>query len=176
MKALAMNRITLARGLNPRRDARLLAQRLPTVIDTEDENEEMLAAIWELMKKGEDKLSAEELPLLELMSVLVERFEEEHYPIPDSPPHRILQHLMESRNAKQADLVPILGGRGRVLELVNGKRAILADCAFSVTAIAVRHLQRRASSASLPWRVDYLARMSSDARHDSLSNGAAKRR
>lgn len=33
------------------------------------------------MKKGEAKLSAEELALLELMSVLVERFEEEHYPI-----------------------------------------------------------------------------------------------
>jgi HTH-type transcriptional regulator/antitoxin HigA len=105
-------------------DARLLAQRLPTVIRTEEENEEMLAAMWELMRKGEDKLSAEELALLELMSVLVERFEEEHYPIPDSPPHRILQHLMESRDAKQADLVPILGGRGRVSELVNGKRAI----------------------------------------------------
>jgi len=124
MKTAAMNRTSAKRGLNPRRYARLLAQRLPTVIRTEEENEEMLAAIWELMKKGEDKLSAEELALLELMSVLVERFEEEHYPIPDSPPHRILQHLMESRNAKQADLVPILGGRGRVSELVNGKRAI----------------------------------------------------
>lgn len=84
----------------------------------------MLAASWELMKKGEEKLSAEELAFLELMSVLVERFEEEHYPIPDSPPHRILQHLMESRNTRQAELVPILGGRGRVSELVNGKRAI----------------------------------------------------
>ena len=124
MKTVGMNRTSVARGLNPRRYARLLSQRLPTVIRTEDENEEMLAAIWELMKKGEDKLSAEELALLELMSVLVERFEEEHYPIPDSPPHRILQHLMESRNAKQADLVPILGGRGRVSELVNGKRSI----------------------------------------------------
>ena len=84
----------------------------------------MLAAIWDLMKKGEANLSAEELALLELMSVLVERFEEERYPIPDSPAHQILQHLMESRNAKRADLVPILGGRGRVSELVNGKRAI----------------------------------------------------
>jgi HTH-type transcriptional regulator / antitoxin HigA len=119
-----MNRTSAARKLNPQRYARLLAKQLPTVIRTEEENEEMLAAIWELMKKGEDKLSAEELALLELMSVLVERFEEEHYQIPDSPPHQILQHLMESRNAKQADLVPILGGRGRVSELVNGKRAI----------------------------------------------------
>jgi HTH-type transcriptional regulator/antitoxin HigA len=124
MKTAVMNRTGAARSLNPRLYARLLAQRLPTVVRTEKENEEMLAAIWELMRKGEDNLSAEELALLELMSVLVERFEEEHYPIPDSPPHRILQHLMESRNTKQADLVPILGGRGRVSELVNGKRAI----------------------------------------------------
>ncbi len=69
-----MNRIGAARKLNPRRYARLLAQRLPTVIRTEKENEQMLAAIWDLMKKGEDNLSAEELALLELMSVLVERF------------------------------------------------------------------------------------------------------
>ena len=124
MKTTAMSRTRAARRLNPRRYARLLAERLPTVVRTEKENEEMLAAIWALMRKGEDNLSAEELALLELMSVLVERFEEEHYPIPDSPPHRILQHLMETRNAKQADLVPILGGRGRVSELVNGKRAI----------------------------------------------------
>ena len=124
MRVAAMNRVSAARKLNPQRYARLLSRQLPTVIRTEEENEEMLAAIWELMKKGEDKLSAEELALLELMSVLVERFEEEHYQVPDSPPHRILQHLMESRNAKQADLVPILGGRGRVSELVNGKRAI----------------------------------------------------
>jgi HTH-type transcriptional regulator / antitoxin HigA len=124
MRTAAISRTSVGRGLNPRRYARLLAQRLPTVIRTEEENEEMLAAVWELMKKGEDNLSAEELALLELMSVLVERFEEEHYPIPDSPPHRILQHLMESRSTKQADLVPILGGRGRVSELVNGKRAI----------------------------------------------------
>jgi HTH-type transcriptional regulator / antitoxin HigA len=96
MKTVAMNRTSAARGLNARRYARLLSQRLPTVIRTQEENEEMLAAVWELMKKGEDNLSAEEVALLELMSVLVERFEEEHYPIPDSPPHRILQHLMEA--------------------------------------------------------------------------------
>src|SRR5712692_4851777 len=124
MRNIAIKRASTARTINPRRYARLLAQRLPTIIRTEKENEKMLAAIWELMKKGEDNLAAEELALLELMSVLVERFEEEHYPIPDAPPHRILQHLIESRNIKQADLVPILGGRGRVSELVNSKRAI----------------------------------------------------
>jgi HTH-type transcriptional regulator/antitoxin HigA len=124
MRTEATNRASTRRRLDPRRYGRLLAERLPTVIRTEKENEKMLAAIWALMKKGESNLSEEELALLELMSVLVERFEEDHYSIPDSPPHRILRHLMESRNTKLADLVPILGGRGRVSELVNGKRAI----------------------------------------------------
>jgi len=124
MKAAATSRISTRRRLNPRRYGRLLTEQLPVVIQTEKQNEKMLAAIWQLMKKGEENLSAEELALLELMSVLVERYEQERYRIPDSPPHRVLQHLMESRNVKQADLVPILGGRGRVSEVVNGKRAI----------------------------------------------------
>lgn len=117
MKTAATSRISTRRRLNPRRYGRLLTERLPTVIQTGKENEKMLAAIWEMMKQGEENRSAEELALLELMSVLVERYEEERYPIPDSPPHRVLQHLMASRNIKQADLVPILGGRGRVSEV-----------------------------------------------------------
>ncbi|HKA17991.1 MAG TPA: transcriptional regulator [Blastocatellia bacterium] len=140
MKTAATSRISTRRRLNPRRYGRLLTERLPTVIQTGKENEKMLAAIWEMMKQGEENRSAEELALLELMSVLVERYEEERYPIPDSPPHRVLQHLMASRNIKQADLVPILGGRGRVSEVVNGKRAIskaqakaMAEC-FHVSA------------------------------------------
>ena len=57
MKTAAMNRTSATRDLNPRRYARLLSQRLPTVIRTEEENEEMLAAIWELMKK--ERLSSQ---------------------------------------------------------------------------------------------------------------------
>jgi|GEM_PF-4853705 len=58
MKPAATNRTDEALKLNPQCYGRLLAQRLPTVIRTERENEEMLAAIWELMKKGEANLSA----------------------------------------------------------------------------------------------------------------------
>jgi hypothetical protein len=71
MRTAAINRTSATRRLNPQRYGRLLAERLPTVIRTERENEKMLAAIWELMKKGEANLSAEELALLELMSILV---------------------------------------------------------------------------------------------------------
>lgn len=124
MATISTNQASAARSLNPRRYGRLLAQTLPAVIRTEAENEQMLAAIWELIKKGEENISPEEIALVELMSVLVEQFEAEHYPIPDAPPHRILQHLLEARGLKQSDLVPIFGGRGRVSEAVNGKRGI----------------------------------------------------
>lgn len=109
--------------INPHKYARLLAKTLPTVIKTEEENDRMLAEIEKLMDKG-GRMTPEELALLELMTQLVETFEEEAYPIEDAPPHRLLQHLMEANDLTQADLLPVLGGRGRISEIVNGKRTI----------------------------------------------------
>jgi antitoxin component HigA of HigAB toxin-antitoxin module len=51
-------------------------------------------------------------------------YEDRTFPIPDSPPHWTLQFLMEQNDLRQADLVAIIGSRGRVSEVVNGKRAI----------------------------------------------------
>jgi len=115
--AVAVNEI------NASKYGRLLAKTLPAVIKTEAENERMLAEIEKLMDKGE-RMTPEELVLLELMTQLIETFEEEAYPIADASPHRILQHLMESNDLSQVDLLPIFGGRGRVSEVVNGKRGI----------------------------------------------------
>jgi len=41
-----------------------------------------------------------------------------------STPHSILIHLMEERGLRQTDLVGIIGSRGVVSEVVNGKRPI----------------------------------------------------
>lgn len=112
--------------INPRKYAGLLAKTLPTVIKTEEENERMLAKIEKLMDKGE-RMAPEELALLELMSQLVEAFEEEAYPIEDAPPHQVLQHLMEANDLKQANLLPIFGSRGYTSDIVNGKRGISKD-------------------------------------------------
>lgn len=62
--------------------------------------------------------------LLELLVRLIEKFEEEYYPIPAGTPHSILLHLMESRDLKQEALVAVLGSRGVVSEVVNGERSI----------------------------------------------------
>jgi HTH-type transcriptional regulator / antitoxin HigA len=66
----------------------------------------------------------EQTALLELLATLVENYEREHYPMPNASPHEVLAHLMEARKLKQIDLVGILGSKGVVSEVVNGKRGI----------------------------------------------------
>ena len=84
-------------GLDTKRYGRLLAKALPAVIKSEDENNRMLAIIEGLLAKGEENLTAEEDALLELLVDLVHDFEEQHYPLPSSPPHQMVAFLLEQR-------------------------------------------------------------------------------
>ena len=112
-----------AKRINKRKYASLLAKAAPAVIKTDDENERMLVLAEQLIDKGASR-TPEEDQLFELVTKLIEDFEEEHYPIPDAPPHRVLQFLMEHNDLQQSDLLPIFGSRGYVSDVVNGKRAI----------------------------------------------------
>jgi HTH-type transcriptional regulator / antitoxin HigA len=109
--------------INKRKYGALLANALPAVIKTEEENERMLAVAEQLIDKGQSR-TPEEDQLFELVTKLIEDFEDEHYPIPDAPPHRVLQFLMEQNDLRQSDLLPIFGSRGYTSDVVNGKRAI----------------------------------------------------
>jgi HTH-type transcriptional regulator/antitoxin HigA len=112
-----------AKEINRQKYAKLLARTLPAVIETEEENEHFLGEVEKLIDKG-DRRSPEEDKLLELMTTLIEDFEEKHYPIPDAPPHEVLQELMRSRGLRQRDLLSIFGSDGIASEVVNGKRNI----------------------------------------------------
>lgn len=113
--------------LDTRRYGRLLARALPTVIKSEDANNRMLAIIEDLMAKGEGNLTPEEDALLELLVDLVHDFEEKYYPLPSSPPHKMVAFLLEQRGLKPTDLWPVVGSKGRVSEILSGKRAISKD-------------------------------------------------
>jgi HTH-type transcriptional regulator / antitoxin HigA len=102
--------------------ATLLTQYRPKVIASEAENDTVIALAEELAHRNPK--APEEEALLELLITLIEKFEDEHYPIPVSSPHEMLNHLMEARSLKQEDLVGIIGSRGVVSEVVNGKRDI----------------------------------------------------
>jgi HTH-type transcriptional regulator / antitoxin HigA len=115
---------TLNLEINEKRYGRLLAEARPTIIKTVAENERLLRVIEGLLKKGEANLSAEEEALLELTVRLVEDFEEREYPIAASAPHELVGFMLEQRGLTAKDLWPVLGSRGRVSDLLAGKREI----------------------------------------------------
>jgi HTH-type transcriptional regulator/antitoxin HigA len=111
------------RAINRQRYGKLLAKVRPTVIRTEAENNRMLGLVEQLMAKGE-RLTPEEGELLRLLGKLIADFEEEFYHLEDAEPHEILKELMDARGLKQADVGQVPGSKGRVYEVINGKRAI----------------------------------------------------
>ena len=80
----------------------LLAETLPAIIETEEENERALEIIERLMKKGEGNLSPEETSLFRLLVRLMEDYEEKTYPQVGntSAPRDVLTFLMEQHRLK----------------------------------------------------------------------------
>jgi HTH-type transcriptional regulator / antitoxin HigA len=61
---------------------------------------------------------------LEVLSLLVETFEREHYPIPTPDPISAIEHYMESRGLTRKDLEPFIGSRARVSEVMTRRRPL----------------------------------------------------
>lgn len=116
-----MNAVTAQ--FNSRQYKRLLTEVMPIPIETEEDNERMLAAVEGLMEKGEN-LSTEEGALLRLLATLIEDFETKFYQPEDATPLEVLRHLMEERDLKQSDLWELFGSKGIASEVLNGKRGI----------------------------------------------------
>jgi HTH-type transcriptional regulator/antitoxin HigA len=63
----------------------------------------------------------------EILSLLIENFENEHYPIEAPDPIEAIKIRMEELNLKQKDLVGIVGGKSRVSEILNRKKRLTVD-------------------------------------------------
>ena len=59
---------------------------------------------------------------LDVLTLLVEKYEDERFPIPASDPIEAIKFLMEQNELSRMDLEPYIGARGRVSEVLNGKR------------------------------------------------------
>ena len=68
---------------------------------------------------------------MELLSKLVNDYEEELYPTPEAPPRDILQHLLDNSGKSQAEFARSVGiPRSTISEVLKGKRAISVENAF----------------------------------------------
>ncbi len=61
---------------------------------------------------------------LELLAALIEWYEEKHAPVPPPDPIEAIRFRMEQEGLRPQDLVPLLGSRSRVSEVLNGKRPL----------------------------------------------------
>ena len=64
---------------------------------------------------------------LEVLTLLIEAYEREHFPIEDPDPIDFLQHVMEARGLARKDLEPYIGSRARVAEVLNRVRPLTLE-------------------------------------------------
>lgn len=60
----------------------------------------------------------------EVLSILIEKYEDEHYPIGMPDPIEAIKFRMEQMNMNQKDLAEIMGFTSRVSEVLNRKRKL----------------------------------------------------
>jgi HTH-type transcriptional regulator / antitoxin HigA len=102
--------------------AELLAKTAPKVIRNEAENQVYIEMLYALEQKPNPR--REERELADLLTVLIENFEDAHYSLPRSSPLQALEFLMAERGLKQKDLVSIFGARSTVSQVISGKREL----------------------------------------------------
>ncbi|MGA8201584.1 MAG: hypothetical protein WB814_16075 [Candidatus Sulfotelmatobacter sp.] len=114
--------------------ASLLSTTLPAVIRTEAENERYIATLQDLDRRG-SRLSAAEKRMAQLLTLLIEDFEEKHYALKPSDPVSVLRELILANNLKQKNLLDIFGTPSIVSEILHGKRQLTTE--------HIRRLSRR---------------------------------
>jgi len=63
----------------------------------------------------------------EILSLIIENFENKHYPIEAPDPIEAIKIRMEELNLRQKDLVGVIGGKSRVSEILNRKKKLTVD-------------------------------------------------
>ncbi len=101
----------------------LLVKIPPRIIRTEEENERYIDALYQL-EQHQQTWSPEERDLADLITHLIEDFEEKHYSLPKASPLAAVEFLMEQHGLKQKDLADIFGTPSIVSEVLNGKREL----------------------------------------------------
>jgi HTH-type transcriptional regulator/antitoxin HigA len=64
---------------------------------------------------------------LEVLTLLIEAYEREHFPIVDPDPIDFLHHVMEARGLARKDLEPFIGTRARVADVLNRLRPLTLE-------------------------------------------------
>jgi HTH-type transcriptional regulator/antitoxin HigA len=105
--------------------AEMIAQGAPRVIRNDAELQAYTDALFQLTAL--DNPSPSEAEAIELLTLLVERYEQTQYPIPAAGPVSILRFLIEQQGLAQRDLIPQFGSESAVSMFLSGQRKLTLE-------------------------------------------------
>jgi HTH-type transcriptional regulator/antitoxin HigA len=105
--------------------AKMIARGAPHVIHNDAELEIYTDALFRLT--AIESPSSSEVEAIELLTLLVERYEQEHYSVPEADPVAVLRFLVEQQNLTQRDLIPQFGSESAVSMFMNGQRNLTLE-------------------------------------------------
>ena len=91
------------------------------VIKNETDYQHALERLEEIFDAPIDSPEGDEA---EILSILIEKYEDENYPIDDPDPIEAIKFRMEQMGMKKSDLAKIIGYKSRVSEILNRKRKL----------------------------------------------------
>jgi HTH-type transcriptional regulator/antitoxin HigA len=105
--------------------AEMIAHGAPRVIHNDAELEVYTDALFQLTAL--ENPSASEIEAIELLTLLVERYEQAHHPIPAADPVSVVRFLIEQQHLTQRDLIPQFGSESAVSMFLAGQRKLTLE-------------------------------------------------
>jgi HTH-type transcriptional regulator / antitoxin HigA len=105
--------------------AKMIAKGAPRVIHNDKELEAYTDALFKLTAL--ENPSPSEMDAIELLSLLVERYEDERWPITEVDPISLVRDLIEKGNLRQRDLIPEFGTESAVSMFLSGQRNLTVE-------------------------------------------------
>jgi HTH-type transcriptional regulator/antitoxin HigA len=103
----------------------MIRQGAPRLIHSDEELAKYTKELFKLTAKARPTWVEEEA--IELLTLLIERYEAERYPVPDASPIDVLRFLLEQNGLSQRDIAPELGSESTVSLVLSGKRQLNRD-------------------------------------------------
>jgi len=104
--------------------AKMIERGAPHLIRTDEQLQAYTKALYRL--SAEPRPTPAQVEAIELLTLLIERYEEEHYALPSASPIDVLRFLLAQHGLRQRDIAPDLGGESVVSEVLSGKRKLNA--------------------------------------------------
>ncbi len=105
--------------------ADMIRRGAPHVIHSDEQLAEYTAVLFNLTAKSDPTRDEEEA--IELLTLLIDRYETERYPLPDVEPAEMLRFLLDQNGLSQRDVAADLGSETTVSLVLSGARSMSRD-------------------------------------------------